>query len=119
MKSLREKEWRAASLRGLRRLKQHCRQFRVAVRWLGILDLTTPEPQIALVCEDPRKLEVINQMTSKKELKAKVRSGPCVTVCSVPGIYLSILFKYSVCCAELTIDGNVKAAIMVAFELAQ
>ena len=36
----------------------------LAVRWLGILDLTTPEPEIALVCKDSRKVEVID-LTNK------------------------------------------------------
>lgn len=32
----------------------------LAVRWLGILDLMTPEPEIALVFGDSRKIGVID-----------------------------------------------------------
>ena len=50
--------------------------------------------------------------TSKKGLKAKVRNGPSVTVYSVSDIYLLFCVKYNICCVELVINEDVKAAIM-------
>jgi hypothetical protein len=32
----------------------------LAVRWLGLLDLTTPETEITLACESSKKVEVID-----------------------------------------------------------